>query len=164
MAVETMARCLFCQSPEIREASFPRSTYFNGKKFDYFQCKECQLVFINPLPSADDYTKMYAKSYHNEFYFKGTSPDYSRLYALLEKNSGEKSILDYGCGDGSFVNFLSGRGYTCTGVEYDPELVNRLRARFPSIDFYTTDEFNSLDKGKKFETVYLGDVLEHMDN
>src|SRR5215470_2313496 len=108
------SHCLFCKSSEIKKASFPRSTDFNGKKFHYYQCTKCQLVFIDPLPSADDYKKMYGRSYHEQFYFKEISTDYSQFYALLEKNSNQRSIVDYGCGDGSFLNFFSRQGYKCT--------------------------------------------------
>jgi 2-polyprenyl-3-methyl-5-hydroxy-6-metoxy-1,4-benzoquinol methylase len=162
MELEPALRCVFCQSLEVRKASFPRSTYFNNTQFDYYECKKCRLVFISPLPSADDYAKMYSKTYHEQFYFKEDTPDYDQFYTLLEKYSLKRSIVDYGCGDGSFVKFLSGHGYNCTGVEFDPELVCTLRKKFPAITFYTVEEFNNLSV-EQFGTIYMGDVLEHLE-
>jgi 2-polyprenyl-3-methyl-5-hydroxy-6-metoxy-1,4-benzoquinol methylase len=119
-------------------------------------------VFIDPLPSADDYEKMYARSYHEAFYFKDAPPDYAPFSSLLEKYSKYRSILDYGCGDGSFVRFFFEKGYTCAGVEYDPELVKLLRLKMPAIDFYTVSEFDRIGKEQRFGIIYLGDVLEHL--
>src|ERR1051325_10801072 len=117
--------CLFCQSDQIKKASYPRATEFNGKRFDYLECKSCGLIFIDPLPAGDDYAKMYAKEHHDEFYFKEGSLDYSKFYELLEKNISDKTLVDYGCGDGSFLNYFSQKGYRCIGIEYDKDLVSR---------------------------------------
>ena len=156
--------CLFCNSSEIKKASFPRPTFFNDKKFEYYQCKKCKLIFVNPLPSSDDYLKMYAKTYHEQFYFKNASPDYKDLYRLLKENLSERSILDYGCGDGYFLQYFLQKGYKCAGVEYDPELVSLLKTKFPAINFYTVREFNRLDKAITFDNIHLGDVFEHLTN
>ncbi|MFL5774247.1 MAG: class I SAM-dependent methyltransferase [Flavisolibacter sp.] len=154
--------CLFCHSENISEAAYPRPTRFNGKVFSYRQCKDCGLVFIDPLPAKEDYNKMYEKSYHDEFYFN-ESPDYSNWFRLFDKFSNEKSIVDYGCGDGSFVKYFSSKGYKCIGVEYDPVLVERLKKAHPGITFYTVDEFWGTQPSILFNAIFMGDVLEHLD-
>lgn len=156
--------CLFCESSEIIKAPFPRSTYFNNKKFNYYKCKECGLVFIDPIPSIDDYAKMYAKSYHDQFYFKEINGDYLVLNKLLKKDGIKKTLLDYGCGDGSLLNYFSQRGYTCSGIEYKQELVEKLRKKFENITFYTVDEFEQTNNNLEYGIIYIGDVLEHIGN
>lgn len=155
-------KCLFCHSENINQAAYPRPTRFNGKIFTYRHCKDCNLVFIDPIPGKDDYDKMYEKSYHDEFYFRET-PDYSNWFRLFEKLSSEKSIVDYGCGDGGFVKYFHSKGYQCIGVEYDPLLVQRLKEQHPGINFYTVEEFWALDPSKLFNAIFMGDVLEHLD-
>jgi 2-polyprenyl-3-methyl-5-hydroxy-6-metoxy-1,4-benzoquinol methylase len=152
--------CLFCSSTKIENASYPRPTIFNNKQFNYKHCKDCGLIFINPLPAADDYGKMYSASYHDEFYFNETAPDYTRWYQLLEKYSNGKKILDFGCGDASFLKFFHQKNYQCTGVEYDPALVDRLRKENPGIQFYTVDEFWKAEE--QYNIIFMGDVLEHI--
>lgn len=154
--------CLFCLSGNITNASYPRPTFFNNKIFSYRQCEDCGLIFIDPLPSRDDYDKMYAKSYHDEFYFKETTPDYTNWFGLFEKYGKEKRIIDYGCGDASFLKFFKQKGYDCTGVEYDPELVTLLRKANPGISFYTVEEFWGPGQQVKFNILFMGDVLEHL--
>src|SRR5687767_4841016 len=102
MENQNSLKCLFCHSDRIAPTSFPRPTIFNNKKFNYRKCLDCDLVFIDPVPDTGDYNRMYANSYHDEFYFK-ESPDYTEWFTLFEKYSKEKSLLDYGCGDGSFI-------------------------------------------------------------
>lgn len=152
--------CLFCHSPKIEAASYPRSTIFNNRQFDYKHCKECGLVFIDPLPANDDYGRMYAASYHDEFYFNETAPDYTNWFQRLEKYSCGKHLLDYGCGDASFLKFFHQKKYQCTGVEYDPELVNRLRKENSGMRFYTVDEFR--ENTEQYNIIFMGDVLEHI--
>ena len=157
-------QCLFCQSPDVDRTSFPRPTFFNNKRFEYYQCNNCKLVFIDPIPSSDDYANMYAPTYHDTYYFKESEIDYSFFYELLEKNTTGKNILDYGCGDGSFLHYFSQRGYDCTGIDYDMNLVERLRERFPGIKFYDITKFHLQKEDLKFDIIYMGDVLEHLDN
>jgi 2-polyprenyl-3-methyl-5-hydroxy-6-metoxy-1,4-benzoquinol methylase len=155
-------QCLFCKSSNISNTAFPRATLFNNKIFHYKKCRDCGLVFIDPLPEGDDYDKMYSNSYHDQFYFKDSGWDYTPVYNLIEPHIQAKNIMDYGCGDGSFIKFFLKRGYRCTGVEYDPQLVQRLKEEIPEADFYTVEEFRLLLPEKKFDAIYVGDVLEHM--
>lgn len=153
--------CLFCHSTNIRKAAYPRPTRFNNKQFHYMRCRDCGLVFIDPIPGDEDYARMYASEYHDQFYFKD-APDYSGWFELFSRYSKDKSIVDYGCGDGAFLRYFHERGYECFGVEYDPALVERLRKENSGITFYTVEEFWDLDPQRKFNAFFMGDVLEHM--
>ena len=155
-------RCLFCKSENITHSSYPRKTKFNGKIFNYKKCKECGLVFIDPLPNDEDFSKMYSLEYHDHFYFENKpSEDYSWIYDLIKKYGMHgKSVVDYGCGDASLLAFLLLKGFTCIGVEYDPENVTRLRDKNKDILFLTVDEF--WQENVKADVFYTGDVLEHL--
>lgn len=153
-------QCLFCHSSNIDNAGFPRPTQFNNKIFHYKKCKDCGLVFIDPIPLAEDYSVMYASSYHEQFYFKDVIPDQTELFNLFEKFNKGKKLLDYGCGDASFLKFFHQKGYECTGVEYDPELVNRLRKENPGIKFFTVEQF--WNEQNEYNIIFMGDVLEHI--
>jgi 2-polyprenyl-3-methyl-5-hydroxy-6-metoxy-1,4-benzoquinol methylase len=153
-------QCLFCHSSNIDNAGFPRPTQFNNKIFHYKKCRDCGLVFIDPIPVAEDYNVMYTSSYHEQFYFKDVIPDQTEWFDLFQKFSKEKKLLDYGCGDASFLKFFHQKGYECTGVEYDPELVNRLRKENPGINFFTVDQF--WKEQSEYNIIFMGDVLEHI--
>jgi 2-polyprenyl-3-methyl-5-hydroxy-6-metoxy-1,4-benzoquinol methylase len=156
-----MASCLFCNSSALTEASFPKPTSFNQKVFHYKHCDQCGLVFIDPLPSDEDFRAMYPIAYHDEFYFKGEGVDYSFLYNHIQSKLTGRKILDYGCGDGGFLKYMQAQGFSCTGVEYNPALVAKLAAHHTGISFLSIDDFwNRNDE--QYEVIHLGDVFEHL--
>ena len=75
------------------------------------------------------------------------------------------SILDLGCGYGSFLFFLQSRGYhNVTGVDISTEEINVCKKQFTSYKFHQADiheYINTTDK--KFDVVYLSHVLEHVE-
>ncbi|HEY0432441.1 MAG TPA: methyltransferase domain-containing protein, partial [Chitinophagaceae bacterium] len=142
-------------------AAFPRSTLFNNKTFHYVRCTACDLVFINPLPSAADYEKMYGLDYHEEFYFK-QSPNYENFHRLLEARQTNRRLLDFGCGDGSFLNYFIQRGYSCAGTEFNPGLVMKVRGMYKGMRFERVEDLDELLATFRPGIVYMGDVLEHL--
>lgn len=156
-------KCLFCESTALRKAIIPGSTFFNNKVFDYKRCKKCGLVFINPIPIEEDYQKMYAKEYHTSYYFKDQTVDFSYLEPLMQGFSKDSTLLDYGCGDASFLKYFASKGYKVTGTEYDPELVKKLGELNPEISFSTIPDFWDNAALSNFTFIHLGDVLEHID-
>lgn len=155
--------CLFCNSSHSRKAVIPRNTIFNNKKFSYFQCCSCGLVFIDPVPATEDYRVMYDPKYHQAFYFKETIHDYGYLDPLFDKLQIGKKLLDYGCGDASFLQYFLSKGYQCTGIEYDPVLVKQLEEMNPSMKFYSIDDFWNKTETGGYNIIHLGDVLEHLE-
>lgn len=155
--------CLFCNSPKIQKAVIPRTTNFNDKFFTYHQCRSCGLVFIDPVPAVEDYKIMYNPKYHTTFYFKEIVHDYGYLDPLLNELNHEKKLLDYGCGDGSFLQYFFSKGYQCFGTEYDPVLVKQLKEKKPGMNFYSIDDFWQQTETEEYNIIHLGDVLEHLD-
>jgi len=120
------------------------------------------LVFIDPLPSEDDYAIMYSSSYHDDFYFGQKRGNYSNIATLIRVHAKGRRLLDFGCGDGAFVRYFTEQGFIGTGVEYAPELVARLSAQPGNSEKYMTcEEF--WHSSERFDVIHLGDVLEHMD-
>jgi 2-polyprenyl-3-methyl-5-hydroxy-6-metoxy-1,4-benzoquinol methylase len=155
-----MGKCLFCKSSESTETYYPKIS-FNNKKFEYRQCCDCKLVYIDPILNADDLEKLYSIDYHDEFYFRGEH-EYGKQLELLKKYRPSGSLLDYGCGDGSFLRFFRDKGYELFGAEYNPALVNKLKAIHSDIEFITIDSL--LGGDEKFDIIHFGDVLEHLLN
>ncbi|MEO6833288.1 MAG: class I SAM-dependent methyltransferase [Chitinophagaceae bacterium] len=156
-----MAHCLFCESSNIKKAVIPRSTVFNGKTFNYSRCGSCGLVFIDPLPAQEDLAKMYGADYHEEFYFQDTVPDFSYLNDAFSKYKSAGTLLDFGCGDGSFMAYFQQQGIKGTGVEFADTLVEKLQEKFPQSDFLSDESFRG--HTKKYNFIHLGDVLEHLE-
>ena len=151
--------CPLCQCERSSKSVLP-STRFNGRRFDYVQCESCALTFVCPPPSANDLELMYGAGYHDAHYFQATETR-SALFAFLEWHAPSKRLLDFGCGDGRFVDFALSRGWQAHGIEFDPALVARLRVRQPKASFSTVEEWESADYAP-FGVLHLGDVFEHL--
>ena len=110
------------------------NTFHRGRKFgtfkqhtfDYYGCRECDFLFVEPFPGYDVY---------NDAYYRGEGPDpyvnyeveyldYRKTHRLIEfedlaqvaeqfwaSRSGASTVtwLDYGCGAGGFIKYLTDR-------------------------------------------------------
>lgn len=80
----------------------------------------------------------------------------------LVSNFTAGSILDLGCGPGFLADMISGRSYV--GVDFSPfalECANR-RCQNKAAKFLLGDICSGLALGRKFDTVVLAEVLEHL--
>ncbi|MEO6837723.1 MAG: class I SAM-dependent methyltransferase, partial [Ginsengibacter sp.] len=152
------AKCLFCGAAESKE-SFYAPILFNNKQFVYRECLNCKLNYNYPFLTPDDYEKLYSISYHDEFYFK-EQKDFSKQIRILQQQKDIISVIDFGCGDATFLNCLQKKGFKCTGVEFNPELVIKLSNEYPDITFHTVEDF--FEQNDQYDCAHLGDVLEHM--
>jgi SAM-dependent methyltransferase len=72
-------------------------------------------------------------------------------------------VLDYGCGDGTFLGRVCASGVECCGLESDPDLVRDCTARLggePALRFALVEEADSMPPGE-FDMVFCMEVLEH---
>ncbi|MEO1654006.1 MAG: class I SAM-dependent methyltransferase, partial [Bacteroidota bacterium] len=124
------------------------------------KCRHCGLVQVYPLPSPDDLEKMYPVDYQgtlSDWEFERQQP----LLSIIDKKN-YASILDYGCGNGALVKILLERGKKVEGVEFNPQLVEKLNASRHQGIFFTVDTFHQKDK--QYDLIVLDNVLEHLTN
>jgi trans-aconitate methyltransferase len=77
-----------------------------------------------------------AKTYDERFGFVTRGGD--SLIDLLDPRPGER-ILDLGCGTGDLTAAIAERGATVVGLDDDAQMIERARARLPSIEFVQGD-------------------------
>ena len=166
-----MSRCILCKSKKNQEAFLPK-TVFNDKIFQYRKCSNCELVFIDPIPTIEDYIKMYPPSYQGsvdstirEGKLPGLRFSYRKQFQLIDNYLEAKNdalIADVGCGNGNFIANAMQRGYKSDGVEFNPKQVELLKNHIAQSSFYTQDEF--FTNAKKYDLIRLSNVLEHLDD
>jgi SAM-dependent methyltransferase len=131
--------------------------------YRYLRCRECRAVFVDPVPDADAFAAMYAKSdYHDRHYVERDTTAYdtsARLLATLAPSGAR--VLDYGCGVGLFVGALAREGFDAHGIELDADAA-AAAARATGRPVYDADAFWDRDAGGRFDVIHLGDVLEHL--
>lgn len=162
--------CPFCLTKEFKESYLP-NTFFNNKNFSYLKCKNCELIYLSPFPTDEDYVAMYPPTYQNGINTTITENEklaglrfpYKKHFLLIDKYAPGKKILDYGCGQANFVINANKKGYYCDGVEYNHTHVDLMKKEIPNSNFYLIDDFLKRDD-LKYDVIRLSNVLEHLDN
>lgn len=152
--------CLFCGNSRLVN-TFLEDTIFNNKRFSYLQCKNCGLIQVYPLPDYADFLLMYPTDYQGEV-TTNASGYYDNLIEKIKKLSSGNRLLDYGCGGGRFLKEVSESGFDLYGVEFNPDLVELLKIKFPDIKFCSTDQFQT--GSEKYDIIFMSNVLEHLTN
>lgn len=118
---------------------------FKEERFTVWRCKRCQS--LHSLEEID-YNKYYENyPIHNQKIDLPTKILFhSRLNQIIKFGlKKHHSLLDYGCGNGSFVKYLQSRGYKNT-QGYDP---------------FSVEFNNKAICEKKYDFVISQDVIEH---
>jgi 2-polyprenyl-3-methyl-5-hydroxy-6-metoxy-1,4-benzoquinol methylase len=132
-------------------------------------CRTCGLVFIDPLPSAEEIASWYGpggtwdrkladrKERQTEKYLVeksevATKQGWLRNEPRALYRSGARTVLDYGCGHGKLLDKLQAKGWTTYGVDPNTRVLERhhLLTETPA--------------APQFDLVILKHVIEHLAN
>ena len=83
---------------------------------------------------------------------------------IKKKNNKSYNLLDIGCGNGNFINFLSSifPNWNFTGIEFNKKLFKICQDRLGKIEnikFINSDIFNFKNKNKKYDVIILNGVF-----
>lgn len=154
-------KCRLCDSDNVK---IIHKGVRDNHSIDVMKCQSCGLVFLSSTSQiTDDFYQ--AGGMHSEEdtekkfmeWRMETYADDKRRYDRFVNEIGEKSVIDFGCGNGGFLKLLkeSGKRKVC-GVE----LENSARERIISDGIEVKadiDEFN-----EKFDYITSFHVIEHL--
>ena len=147
--------CPLCNQPPVEFA-------VDYQGFHLCRCPKCGLQFQNPRLSFDELAdKIYTEDYCPGHEESSSTTAFARQIKNFEELTGRKgSVLDVGCGNGSFLQFAKQNGWETFGadIRLSPE-TSRLtcplwEGRLPEIDF----------GGTTFDVIRFNHVLEHLQN
>lgn len=134
---------------------------------------------VSPEPSDEEIRKFYAQEFYSGEYknFNNSTlevqerdADYHRmqremLLATVERLLGRKiagsAVLDFGCGWGLTLQFLSEHGAHCHGLDPSPEAVAYCQSKGLTVEVGDIDNFGALADAS-YDVVLLQNVLEHL--
>jgi SAM-dependent methyltransferase len=144
------------------------SKYYNEKEvpeeivdysYSIFKCPKCELEFANPLKAGNN--KFYDWIAKHKDYYSVCRWEYN---IVIKEIKGYKSLLDVGCGNGLFFDFIvkSGIKIDMFGVDTNKQSVNLCLRKGYSNVFSATIE--DIDKNLKFDCITSFHCIEHVEN
>jgi SAM-dependent methyltransferase len=137
--------------------------------FNIVSCTHCGFVFTNPIPDKEELGKYYQSDdyiSHSDTSKGLISKAYKavRAYALRKKLAmvsdlvPRGTMLDYGCGTGSFLSLAKSKGWKVRGVE--PSDTARSVAANRGVE--AAPDYSQIGAGTVFDAITLWHVLEHV--
>jgi 2-polyprenyl-3-methyl-5-hydroxy-6-metoxy-1,4-benzoquinol methylase len=111
---------------------------------------------------------MPSRAYHEDIWRRlprGLAPsDYATRARFLREHVGAgDSVLDVGCGEGSFAAELASLGASVVGIDVAEEPLRRARELHPELDLRVVDGEGSWELAvSSFDVVWAGEVIEHV--
>lgn len=104
---------------------------------------------------------IYNKEYFNEGIF---STDYDFVAKVIMDCYQPKSIIEFGCGNGSLSIALNGLGAAIDAVDgySEPDFSNYPEISFKRVDLNNRDEINNHINGRQYDLAICTEVAEHL--
>jgi SAM-dependent methyltransferase len=157
--------CMNCGGHRAQVVHEGCADHYLGKPYvvDYVECVDCGLVQQTPVPS--DVAPFYdAYPIHQA---KGRAHGVLRrlvmgqVYHRVSAETPGLVLLDYGCGDGSYLESVGSEGLTRIGFELDAAQALRLTERL-GVPVYSDAEALMRDHAGRVDIVTMHFVLEHV--
>ncbi|PIN86241.1 hypothetical protein COV19_05525 [Candidatus Woesearchaeota archaeon CG10_big_fil_rev_8_21_14_0_10_44_13] len=138
----------------------------NPDSFRIVKCKKCGLIYVNPRPDQKYIKEFYSKTSNYAEWHKqkeGREKMWEKrvkeLVGVANENNIQKgSILDIGCGIGTFLSMMKDKGWRCSGTEISEIALDSLER---GIDVFV-GPIENMKPNKRFDIITIWHVLEHL--
>lgn len=154
--------CPLCDDDRKRR-SWLGSVFYNGREFPFAQCRSCDSLYCDPMPTDEILSEMYgidAKPYWETDEDEQGHQEQSPVIDLL-RSLGSGTFVDYGCGFGSVLQAARSEGWNAIGVEFDPKMADFVQAR-TGISVIAGASILRPEQKHIADVLFLGDVIEHL--
>jgi SAM-dependent methyltransferase len=144
--------------------------YSNEGEFSVSRCNACGLVFMDPMPTAEDLAPLYPQGYYS--YRSPSLPggwrhvlriaSGLRKRTLLPKFHSPGVMLDIGCGAGQYLLEMQHAGWKVFGLELSTEAADV--GRRAGLNIAGGELTNAGFESGKFDFVRLNHSFEHIPN
>jgi len=141
-------------------------------------CRSCGCIFQHPLPDSSALASFYPRQYWwsadprsgfsatlgkiERVYREFVGLDHVRFLQRCARASGRgRSLLDIGCGNGTFLHLARRRGFVPHGMDRSEHAVAAARAQY-DLPVRQGDIGSDLWQGHSFDFITMFHVLEHL--
>ena len=136
--------------------------------FVYRKCRECGFVFLSPRPDEQEMRTYYSPEYYGEGAHKFWRwLEAVRLYFVQRRVRRVQeyfprpgTVIDIGCGQGTFLRLLQEQGWECHGTELNEESASRARRSGIPVAVGEFDKRQFLPE--TIDLISLWQVIEHL--
>jgi SAM-dependent methyltransferase len=160
-------KCILCGATETRPWLTGCADYYlqKGAPVDYVECTACSLVQQHPLPA--DVSALYkdypVHSSRSAFQRLARRIFQHQVYFQTAPGSGHQTLLDYGCGDGTFLREVQKRFGTVCGFEPGGAHADALSEQL-NAPVYSSIEKLCAERARKLDIITAHYVLEHVND
>ena len=144
--------------------------------FEILRCRDCQAVFVSNIQvNSGYYSQYYPNNYYDSVLSHGFLNYLVRLMARVSIKAKEKAILkqlrvtknqklkilDIGCGNGEFLQYLDNNKFEKYGIEINPQGYHMCENK--GIRMFDKDLKDLNVESNFFDVVTLWHVLEHLE-
>ena len=137
---------------------------------DLFQCHDCGLVWLDPLPDP-----LRVQAIYDDAYAGATTGYFSKVAQKLKRSSGRvrsitrllpggaggRSFLDIGANGGFMAEAARQAGFTAVGIEPDAVSVAYAHQHYPGITMLQGLLEDVGIEPRSFDVAYCSEVIEH---
>lgn len=170
---KTSPLCPLCRHPQTE-------FLFNKNERGYFNCLNCKLKFVWPIPSSEKLTEFYRDNYWQKKKYRGDEGALGYLSYDEEKDSfldyfgkildqvRKKSfrlagkVLDIGCGYGYFLKVAQDYGLSVFGIDLSPDSVNEANKWLGVKTIDNKNIFDAQYPDNYFDLITIFQTLEHV--
>ncbi len=166
--------CPVCGSPELVPSFTTKDYYATHEEFEVWQCKSCGFLFTQNFPDGVDMARYYEtddyishsntnKGLVNKIYHAVRSYMMNKKAVLVKNNSAEgaKTILDFGCGIGFFLNKMKKNGFEIKGIDVS-ETARKYATTHFDIETFAPEKLSDFIDGS-FDIITSWHSLEHVE-
>lgn len=162
--------CFICRSKKTM-------LFLRTKERSLYQCGNCNLIFVWPIPDRKDLKQLYGEEYFNlqkekveitgyrsyQDIMPLLTPYFRKKLTRAGQLLGKKGkLLDIGCALGLFLEIAKADGWDVLGLDISSYAVKEVRKR--GIKAVNCDLFNAKLKKNSFDLVTIFQTIEHDSN
>ena len=144
------------------------------RRWRIVRCRRCDLLFLNPRPTADELARYYVAEGYDPFSAASKDPSlWDRVYGfsrdftlrwkrrLIERSVAVGRLLDVGCATGEFLHFMKEAGWQVAGLEPDARAAEFARQTL-GLAVETGGVDRLAQKAGQWDAITFWHVLEHL--